>query len=117
MRTDFIFTVLVEEFGLLGGLGLIMLYMIVLVYGLLIGLSCRNQFGRLLAGGLAIALFLYIFINIGMVMGLLPVVGVPLPMVSHGGSAMMTFLIAYGLILSVSTNRQVSLSRAGSGLG
>lgn len=117
MKTDFIFTVLVEEFGLIGGMVLILLYMIVLIYGLLVGLSCRNQFGRLLAAGLAITMFLYVFINIGMVMGLLPVVGVPLPMVSYGGSVMMTMLIAYGLILSVSINRHVTLAPGGSGLG
>lgn len=117
MKTDFIFTVLVEEFGLLGGIGLILLYTIVLLYGLLVGLGCRNQFGRLLAAGLSITLFLYVFINIGMVMGLLPVVGVPLPMVSYGGSAMLTMLIAVGLILSAATNRQLTLSPTGSGLG
>ena len=117
MKTDFIFTVLVEEFGLLGGLALILLYTIVLLYGLLVGLGCRNQFGRLLAAGLSITLFLYVLINIGMVMGLLPVVGVPLPMVSYGGSAMLTMMIAYGLILSTATNRQLTLSPTGSGLG
>jgi len=117
MKTDFIFTVLVEEFGLLGGLGLLLLYMIVLIYGLLVGLSCRNQFGRLLSAGLSITLFLYVVINIGMVMGLLPVVGVPLPMVSYGGSAMLTMMISFGLILSVSTNRHVTLAPGGSGLG
>ena len=117
MKTDFIFTVLVEEFGLLGGVGLILLYTIVLLYGLLVGLGCRNQFGRLLAAGLSITLFLYVFINIGMVMGLLPVVGVPLPMVSYGGSAMLTMMIAYGLILSAATNRQLTLAPTGSGLG
>lgn len=117
MKTDFIFTVLVEEFGLIGGLALILLYTIVLLYGLLVGLGCRNQFGRLLAAGLSITLFLYVLINIGMVMGLLPVVGVPLPMVSYGGSAMLTMMIAYGLILSAATNRQLTLSPTGSGLG
>ena len=117
MKTDFIFTVLVEEFGLVGGMALIILYTIVLLYGLLVGLGCRNQFGRLLAAGLSITLFLYVLINIGMVMGLLPVVGVPLPMVSYGGSAMLTMMIAYGLILSAATNRQLTLSPTGSGLG
>lgn len=117
MKTDFIFTVLVEEFGLMGGMALILLYTIVLLYGLLVGLGCRNQFGRLLAAGLSITLFLYVLINIGMVMGLLPVVGVPLPMVSYGGSAMLTMMIAYGLILSAATNRQLTLAPTGSGLG
>ncbi|WP_374764867.1 rod shape-determining protein RodA [Yunchengibacter salinarum] len=116
MKTDFIFTVLVEEFGLLGGATLLGLYVLVLGYGLLISISCRNQFGRLLAAGLTLTLFLYVFINVGMVMGLLPVVGVPLPLVSYGGSAMLTWLVAYGLILSVATHRNVTLAPKGSGL-
>lgn len=116
MKTDFIFTVLAEEFGLIGALIVLLLYGIVLGYGLLMGIGCRNQFGRLLAGGLSITLFLYVLINVGMVMGLMPVVGVPLPMVSWGGSAMLTWMIAYGLILSVATHRHVTLAPKGSGL-
>jgi len=116
MKTDFIFTVLAEEFGLLGALGLLSLYGIVLMYALLIGIGTRSQFGRLLVSGLSVTLFLYVLINVAMVMGLLPVVGVPLPMVSYGGSAMLTWLVAYGLILSVATNRQVTLAPKGSGL-
>ena len=117
MKTDFIFTVLVEEFGLIGALVVLLLYAIVLVYGLLIGIGCRNQFGRLLGSGLAISLFLYVFINVGMVMGLMPVVGVPLPLISHGGSVILTWSIAFGLILSVATNRHVTLAPRGSGIG
>lgn len=116
MKTDFIFTVLAEEFGLIGASITLALYGIVLGYGLLMGLGCRNQFGRLLAGGLAITLFLYVMINVAMVMGLMPVVGVPLPMISYGGSAMLTWMIAYGLILSVATHRHVTLAPKGSGL-
>ncbi len=116
MKTDFIFTVLAEEFGLLGGLILLTMYGIVLGYGILIGIACRSQFARLLAAGLSITLFLYVFINVGMVMGLLPVVGVPLPLVSYGGSAMLTWCIAYGLILSAATHRHVTLAPKGSGL-
>ncbi|GHF30603.1 rod shape-determining protein RodA [Kordiimonas sediminis] len=116
MKTDFIFTVLAEEFGLIGAVILLSLYTIVLLYGLLIGIGTRSQFGRLLASGLSITLFLYVLINVAMVMGLMPVVGVPLPMVSWGGSAMLTWLIAYGLILSVATHRQVTLAPKGSGL-
>lgn len=111
MKTDFIFSVLLEEFGMMGGAIIISLYMILLTYALMVAVSCRNQFGRLLAMGLAFTLFLYVFINIGMVMGLLPVVGVPLPMVSYGGSAMLTMMIAYGLILSISLNRDLNLPR------
>jgi len=111
MKTDFIFTVLAEEFGLVGGLVLIGLYVILLLYALYVSLTCRSQFGRLLAGGLGFTIFLYVFINIGMVMGLLPVVGVPLPLVSWGGSSMLTIMIALGLILSVATHRDMNLPR------
>ena len=116
MKTDFIFTVLAEEFGLIGGLILLTMYGIVLGYGILIGIACRSQFARLLAAGLSVTLFLYVFINVGMVMGLLPVVGVPLPLVSYGGSAMLTWCAAYGLILSAATHRHVTLAPKGSGL-
>lgn len=111
MKTDFIFTVLAEEFGMVGGLALIFLYLGLLAYAILVGLSCRNQFGRLLSVGLAFTLFLYVFINIAMVMGLLPVVGVPLPLVSYGGSAMLTMMVAYGLILSVAVHRRISVPK------
>ncbi len=117
MKTDFIFTVLAEEFGLMGAVGLLLMYFIVLTYGLLVGIGCRSQFGRLLASGLAVTLFLYVLINVGMVMGLLPVVGVPLPLVSYGGSAMLTWMVAFGLILSVAVHRQIVLAPKGSGLG
>ena len=111
MKTDFIFTVLAEEFGIMGGVGLIIIYMALLSYGVLVSLTCRSQFGRLLAAGLSFTLFLYVFVNVAMVMGLLPVVGVPLPLVSYGGSAMITFMLAYGLILSVGLNRGISIPR------
>ncbi|WP_262696159.1 rod shape-determining protein RodA [Kordiimonas aquimaris] len=116
MKTDFIFTVLVEEFGLVGAGIVLALYAIVLMYGLLMGIGCRNQFGRLLASGLSISLFLYVLINVGMVMGLMPVVGVPLPLISYGGSAMLTWMIAYGLILSVATHRHMTIAPKGSGI-
>ena len=111
MKTDFIFTVLAEEFGLAGGVFLISLYMVLLSYGLIVSVTCRSLYGRMLSLGLTSTIFLYVFINIAMVMGLLPVVGVPLPLVSYGGSAMMTMMVAYGLILSVSLNRSVGISR------
>lgn len=111
MKTDFIFTVLAEEFGLVGALAVLALYLFVLYYALLVAVSCRNQFGRLLAGGLAFTIFLYVFINIAMVMGLVPVVGVPLPMISYGGSAMLTMMIAFGFIFSVAVNRKLVIPR------
>lgn len=116
MRTDFIFSAHVEEFGMSGGVALMLVYLIIFTYGMLIGIGCRNQFGRLLASGLSFTLFLYTLINIGMVMGVMPVVGVPLPLVSYGGSAMLTFMVSMGLILCVATNRHMTIARKGSGL-
>ncbi len=110
-QTDFIFTMLAEEFGLVGGLGLLGLYLLILAYGLIIALRCRNQFGRLVALGVSTNLFVYVFINIAMVMGLIPVVGVPLPLVSYGGTAMLTVLFGFGLLMSVWIHRDVKISR------
>jgi rod shape determining protein RodA len=108
MHTDFIFPMLVEEWGLLGGLSLISLYAVILGWALWVSLTSRSQFGRLLAGGIGVSLFLYVAINLSMVMGLAPVVGVPLPLVSFGGSAMMTFLLSMGVLFSVSLNREAT---------
>ena len=112
-QTDFIFTMLAEEFGLVGGLGLLVLYLLLLVYGFAISLRARNQFARLLAMGLTSTLFLYVFINVGMVMGILPVVGVPLPLISYGGTAMLTVLIGFGLLLGIYIHRDVRIGRRG----
>ena len=111
-QTDFIFTMLAEEFGMVGALALIGLFVCVLLYGFAIALRSRNHFGRLVAMGITITLFLYIFINIGMVMGLLPVVGIPLPLVSYGGTAMLTVLAACGLLVSVYIHRDVTVNRS-----
>ncbi len=115
-QTDFIFTMLAEEFGLVGGLGLLGLYTILLAYGIAIGLRARNQFARVLGVGLSCNLFLYVFINIAMVMGLMPVVGVPLPLISYGGTAMLTVMATLGLMMSVYIHRDVRIPRRG-GLG
>jgi rod shape determining protein RodA len=112
-QTDFIFTMLAEEFGMLGGLVLLSLYVILIAYGLAIALRCRNQFGRLVAVGLTGNLFLYVFINTAMVMGLVPVVGVPLPLISYGGTAMITVLVGFGLVMSVYINRDLRIGRHG----
>ncbi|RMF11336.1 MAG: rod shape-determining protein RodA [Alphaproteobacteria bacterium] len=112
-QTDFIFTMLAEEFGLLGGLGLLTLYGILIGYAILVSLTIRSHFGRLMAMGLAFTFFLYVFINTAMVMGLLPVVGVPLPLVSYGGSAMLTVMIGFGLILSAALHRDAIIPRSG----
>ena len=114
-QTDFIFTMLAEEFGLVGGLGLLALYILLLFYGFSISLSSRNHFGRLLGMGVTITFFLYIFINIAMVMGLIPVVGVPLPLVSYGGTAMLTILFGFGLLMCVHINRDLTIGRRDSG--
>lgn len=113
MQTDFIFTMLAEEFGMIGGLGLLGLYALILIYGFAMTLRCRNQFGRLVGAGITTTFFLYVFINIAMVMGLIPVVGVPLPLISYGGTAMMTLLIGFGLLLSVWIHRDIMIGRRG----
>ena len=112
-HTDFIFTMLAEEMGLVGSVGLLCLYTLILLYGLAIALRARNQFARLLAMGLTVNLFLYVFINMGMVMGLLPVVGVPLPLISYGGTAMLTVMFAFGLVMSAYIHRDIRISRRG----
>jgi rod shape determining protein RodA len=112
-QTDFIFTMLAEEFGLLGGLGMIGLYIIILGYGFAIAFRARNHFGRLVALGLTTTIFLYVFINVAMVMGVVPVVGVPLPLVSYGGTAMLTVMVAFGLIMCVYVHRDLRLTRGG----
>jgi rod shape determining protein RodA len=112
-QTDFIFTMLAEEFGMVGASALIGLYVLVLAYGFAIAIRARSQFGRLVALGVTTTLFLYLFINVAMVMGLIPVVGVPLPMISYGGTAMLTMMIGLGLLLGVSIHRDVRIARAG----
>jgi rod shape determining protein RodA len=112
-QTDFIFTTLAEEFGLIGALTLLILYCIIFVYGFAIALRSRNTFGKLLAMGIAINFFLYVFINTAMVTGLIPVVGVPLPLISFGGTAMLTVMFGFGLLMSVCVDRDVRLNRAG----
>ncbi|WP_420349582.1 rod shape-determining protein RodA [Pelagibius sp.] len=112
-HTDFIFTMLAEEFGLIGSLGLLGLYFLLLAYGFAIAFRARNQFARLLSIGLATNLFLYVFINMAMVMGVFPVVGVPLPLVSYGGTALLTMMTAMGLIMSCYIHRDMRISRRG----
>ena len=112
-QTDFIFTMLAEEFGMTGALGLLILFSLVIAYGFRIGLRSVSTFGRLLALGATTTLFLYVFTNIAMVMGLLPVVGVPLPLISYGGTALLTMMIILGLLLCVRVNRDMQLGRYG----
>ena len=113
MQTDFIFTMYAEEFGLVGSLFLIALYAAIMIYGFAIAMRSRSHFGRLVAMGIITTFFLYIFMNIAMVMGLIPVVGVPLPLISYGGTAMMTVLIGFGLLMNVYIHRDMRISRYG----
>ena len=110
-QTDFIFTVLGEEFGLFGLLILMGLYLALLMQGVSIAMDTRSQFGRLVAMGVCLNFLLYILINTSMSMGLIPVVGIPLPLVSYGGTALMTVLIGFGLMLSVQIHRGVEIPR------
>jgi rod shape determining protein RodA len=112
-QTDFIFTMMAEEFGMVGGVVLLGVYTLLLIYGYAIALRARSQFSRLVAIGVTTTFFLYVFINIAMVMGLLPVVGVPLPLISYGGTAMVTLLFGFGLVMSVYIHRDVQIGRGG----
>jgi rod shape determining protein RodA len=104
-HTDFIFTTLAEEFGFVGASSLLALYLLILVFCIVIALSTRDRFAALLVMGIAVAFFLYFAVNMAMVMGLAPVVGVPLPLVSYGGSAMLVLMIAFGLVQSAHIHR------------
>jgi rod shape determining protein RodA len=110
-QTDFIFTMLAEEFGLVGALTLLLIYTVLIAYGFAIAMRSRSHFGRLLALGLTFNLFLFVFINMAMVMGIIPVVGVPLPLISYGGTAMLTVLIGFGLVMSVYVHRDTRIGR------
>ena len=109
-QTDFIFTMLAEEFGLVGGLALIALLSCIVLGAMGMALRCRHQYGRLLGLGIGVNFFMYVFVNIAMVMGAIPVGGVPLPLVSHGGSAMLTVMFGFGLLMSVHVHRDVEFS-------
>lgn len=112
-HTDFIATMLAEELGMIGLLALLAVFMIFIAYGYAIAIRCRHQFGRLVAVGLTTSFFLYFFINLGMVMGLLPVVGVPMPFVSYGGTALLTLMFAVGLLMNVYVHRDTQIGARG----
>ena len=112
-QTDFIFTMLAEEFGLIGGLVLLGVSCLILFYGYAIALRVSNQFGRLLTLGIIGIFFFHVCINIAMVMGLVPVVGVPLPFVSYGGTAMFSLMFGFGLVLCSNIHRDIRVSRYG----
>lgn len=106
-HTDFIFSVIAEEFGFIGAVILLTLFLCLIFRGLMIAAQAQTTFGRILAGGLTLILFTYIFINIGMVSGILPVVGVPLPLVSYGGSSLIALMASFGIIMSIHTHRRM----------
>jgi len=105
--TDFIFAVFSEEFGMMGAVVLLLIYAFIIIRGLYIAGSAKDSFGRLLAGSLSLTFFVYLFVNVGMVSGILPVVGVPLPLVSYGGTSMVTLMAGFGMLMSISTHRRL----------
>ncbi|GAA0784710.1 MULTISPECIES: rod shape-determining protein RodA [Pseudomonadati] len=105
-HTDFIFAVIGEEFGLIGSLFLLTIYLYIIGRGLIIASRAQTSFARLLAGSITLTFFVYIFVNIGMVSGILPVVGVPLPLISYGGTSMMTLMTGFGILMSIQTHRR-----------
>ncbi|MHB1946781.1 MAG: rod shape-determining protein RodA [Gammaproteobacteria bacterium] len=105
--TDFIFAVCGEEFGFMGSVMLILLFMAIIVRGLYIAIKAQDTFTRLLAGSLTLTFFVSFFINMGMVTGILPVVGLPLPLVSYGGSSMVTLMASFGILMSIQTHRKL----------
>lgn len=105
-HTDFIFAVLSEEHGMIGVLILLAIYLFIIGRGLIIGTKSDSAFGRILSGGTALLLFVYVFVNIGMVSGILPVVGVPLPLFSYGGTSYVTLMAAFGLMMSSYVHRK-----------
>ncbi len=108
--TDFIFSVLGEEFGFIGVLLLLLVYVLILVRSLMIAGTAAESYSRLLAGSIALTFFVYLFVNIGMVSGLLPVVGVPLPLVSYGGTSLVTLMAGFGMLMSINSHKRL-LSR------
>jgi rod shape determining protein RodA len=106
-HTDFIFAVVSEELGLVGVLTLILLYLFIIIRGLYIATQAQDTYSRILAGALTLVFFVYLFVNAGMVSGLLPVVGVPLPLISYGGTSLVTILIGFGILMSIHTHRKL----------
>jgi rod shape determining protein RodA len=105
--TDFIFSVFTEEFGLLGAVVLILTYFFIVVRGLMIAAQAQSNYAKLLGGGISLSFFSYVFVNIGMVTGLLPVVGVPLPLISYGGTSMVTLLTMFGILMSIHSHKKL----------
>jgi rod shape determining protein RodA len=107
--TDFIIAVLAEEFGFIGVMVLLILYGFLTLRGILISLNAQDTFGRLVSGTVTFTFFIYVFVNIGMVSGIVPVVGVPLPLISYGGTSLLTLFAGFGLLMSIHTHRRITL--------
>ena len=105
--TDFIFAVIGEEFGLLGLLSLLILYTLIITRSLYIASQAPDLYSRLLAGSISLTFFVYVFVNAAMVIGLMPIVGIPLPLISYGGTSMVTLMIGFGILMSISSNRKL----------
>ena len=110
-HTDFIFTMLSEEFGMIGAVAVVFINFLIIAYSFIFALRSSSYFGKLMAIGLATSYFLYVIINIAMVLGLLPVVGVPLPLISYGGTVMLSVMTGFGIILAVNTNRNINIGK------
>lgn len=108
--TDFIFAVFSEEFGMVGNLLLLLLFGLIIFRGIVIASQAKSTFTRLLAGSITLTFFIYIFVNMGMVSGILPVVGVPLPLISYGGTSMVTILVGFGILMSIQTHKKLVAS-------
>lgn len=115
-QTDFVFTNYAEEFGFVGCMALFLLFAVVIGYGVQIAMSARSQFARLLAMGITLNFFFYIMINAAMVMGLIPVVGIPMPLISYGGTALISVMFGFGLLMSVHVHHQIDIPRHNAGL-
>jgi len=110
-QTDFIFTMLTEEFGFVGGVVILCLYAMLIIYGLYVAVNSKSHFGRLMAVGVTSIFFFHIFVNVAMVMGLIPIVGAPLPLISYGGTIMVTILVAFGLLLNANLYEEASFGK------
>lgn len=106
-HTDFIFAVFSEEFGFIGVIALLILYAFIIVRGMMIAMRAQDAYSKLLAGSITLTFFVYVFVNMGMVSGILPVVGVPLPLVSFGGTSMVTLLAGFGILMGISTQKRL----------
>ncbi len=116
-QTDFIFTMMAEELGFFGVTGVLLLYLAIATYGVVISSRSNNHFGRLLGMGMTVTFFFHVFFNVAMVIGLIPIVGLPLPLISYGGSAMLSLMLGLGLLLCVGVHRDVVISRRPAGGG